>query len=674
MRVTTLANEPRRGPLAIPDAIHKEPADMAVKGQRASLRRLLQLCATYMPPGDLELIRSAYKVAEAAHRGARRKSGEAFIEHPIAVARILAELALDAHGIAAALLHDTVEDTSLTIEEVRARFGSGIADIVDGVTKFTAMESAEPGSLMPPLAAEGLAPAALDGRAARERKQRQRMETVRKLFLAMSQDPRVVLLKLADRLHNMRTLSSMSPAQRENTARETLDIFAPLAGRVGLHLVKTELEDLAFSYLEPEAYAHTVQRLSEEAERRTDWAVRMCATMQHELAARGITATVNWRVKRPYRAYHEAGESRTALSQLHDLIAFRVLVSSKDDCYKALGAIHHLWHPHDNRIRDYIANPKVNGYQSLHTGVFALDAQLAQIHIRTHEMHRAAQHGVATYWLERAATGQRVDGSVPIRAEDMLGWVTQLATWHRELKLSAAEFVATLRGDLFDEQIFVFTPKGEIRELPQGSTVLDFAYQIHTQIGDHAARARVQTNASDGTLLTMDAPITYQLKSGDVVQVVTRADIWPQAEWRDLVRTHYAREKLMRTLRAMQKGAASGDSAHRDGDGGAGAGVPLVEPLRHPGGKSAVVELARCCYPCPGDAISGVVGRGRRISIHRCRPCWPTGRPGATRRPRRCPSPGRRSSRSCTACIWRSRGRITRVSCTRSPPVRHSWV
>lgn len=558
-----------------------------------------------MPPKDRDLLRAAYRVAEAAHRGVKRKSGEPYIEHPLAVARILAELAMDAQGIAAALLHDTVEDTRLTREDIENQFGPVIASIVDGVTKFSAVEAAD----------------SLSFGGERSPKARAQVETVRKLFLAMSQDPRVVLLKLADRLHNLRTLSAMSPEQQRAKARETLDIFAPLAGRIGLHLFKTELEDLAFAYLEPEAFAHTMQRLAEETERHADWAARMCARMERELAARGIPAVVNWRVKRPYRAYSEAWESGMAVTQLHDLVAFRVLAGSKDDCYQALGVIHHLWHPHDNRIRDYIANPKVNGYQSLHTAVFALDGQLAQIHIRTHQMHRATQHGVTTYWLERAAMGRPVDGRVPVQVDEMLGWVTQLATWHRELGLSAADFVATLRGDLFDEQVFIFTPKGDIRELPEGSTVLDLAYQIHTQIGDHAAGAHIQTNSPDGLLVARDVPVSYMLQTGDVVKITTRADVWPDATWRDIARTRYAREKIAHTLHARSRTGATNDSAHRaaqdDLPRASSDTLPDATPLMHPSGKPADVELARCCYPCPGDAIAGIARRGRTVTIHR---------------------------------------------------------
>jgi GTP pyrophosphokinase len=583
------------------DQPRERPRVLAPNLQRPSLRDLLDLCARYLRPADLKLIRGAYAIADVAHAGVLRKSGEPYIEHPLAVASILAELAIDAKGIAAALLHDTVEDTSITLEQIEARFGPVIANIVDGVTKFTAVEAAD----------DSTAP-----RDGRERKLRQQTETVRKLFLALGQDPRVVLLKLADRLHNMRTMDAMPPEKREATSHETLDIYVPLAGRVGLYLIKTELEDLAFSYLEPAAYARTVSRLADERMKSAAWARRMASRMTHELAARGIHAIVTWRTKRPYRAYQEAAESGMDVALLHDLVAFRVLTMTKDQCYSALGVIHHLWHPHDDRIRDYIATPKVNGYRSLHTAVFALDGRLAQIHIRTHAMHRAAQHGVATYWLERAAQGQSVDPRQPIRLDDLPGWVSQLATWHHELGLSAADFVATLRGDLLEEQIFVFTPKGEIRELPAGSTILDLAYAIHTKIGDHAAGAWVQTNSRQGVLVAREVPVSYVLRSGDVVSVVTDPAARPVDEWRDLARTRYAREKIARTLRVLSREGAGNGAAPPGGIDGAAQDAGFA-PLRHPDGKSAHVELGRCCYPCPGDPIAGLAGRGRLVTVHR---------------------------------------------------------
>jgi len=613
MRATALNQGKSR--TSLPNGSGRDPVPLVEAAHRASLRALLALCSHYMRPADLKLVRSAYKVANAAHSGVRRRSGEAFIEHPLAVARVLAEFAIDAQGIAAALLHDTVEDTSLTLEDVREQFGDVIANIVDGVTKFSAVEltdarheldEAIPPPDVPP-----------DDRAQRDRKAREQVETVRKLFLAMGQEPRVVLLKLADRLHNLRTLEVMSRAQREAKSRETLEIFAPLAGRVGLYNIKTELEDLAFSYLHPDEFAHTQRRLREETARHAEWSRRMCERMEHELAERGINAVVIARVKRPYRAWVESQDSGMDVSLLHDLFAFRVLTLSVEMCYQALGVIHHLWHPHDDRIRDYIATPKVNGYRSLHTAVFALDGRLAQIHIRTHAMHRSAQHGVAAIWLERAALGATVDPQTPLKAEDVPTWVTQLATWHNELGLSAADFVATLRGDLLEEQIFVFTPKGDIRELPAGSTVLDLAYAIHTKVGDHAAAAWVQTNTSQGVLVAREVPIEHVLHTGDVVRVVTDADAQPAPEWLQSVRTRYAREKIARSLRVLRRAEAEAGSDRRFSEAPVEPDTVAPPPLMHPSGAPAVIELGRCCDPCPGDTIVGVVRLRRAVTIHR---------------------------------------------------------
>ncbi|HST89782.1 MAG TPA: HD domain-containing protein [Ktedonobacterales bacterium] len=585
-----------------------------------SLLALLDLCAQYMSAADLKLVRAAYETAEQAHHGVLRRSGEPFIEHPLAVARILAELAIDASGIAAALLHDTVEDTTLTLEDVRTHFGPAIAGIVDGVTKFAAVEAMDAadaslnGSAAHPQSGTATP---IDASAQRERKARERQETVRKLFLAMGEEPRVVLLKLADRLHNLRTLDSMNEVQRARTARETLEIFAPLAGRIGLYLVKGELEDRAFSFVEPHAYTQTVARLADEEMKRAAWVGRMVGRMRRELAAEGIHACVNWRLKHPYRAWREARESGMDLATLHDLIAFRVLVETKEDCYQALRVIHHLWHPHGDRIRDYIATPKANGYQSFHTAVFALDGRLAQIHIRTHRMHRAAQHGVATFWLERAALGQQVEDTAPVPVRKVLDWVTRLASWHNELGMSAAEFEATVRGDLLqEEQVFVFTPKGHIRELPDGSTVLDLAYQIHTAIGDHATGAVVQTTTTDSLIVTRQVPVDYALRRGDVVRVLTSADAGPSMTWLSIARTRYAREKIGRALRKLDIGP-NASVRREEGAPARATGAFMPRPLAHPAGGRARARLARCCDPCPGDAIAGVAGVGRAVTIHR---------------------------------------------------------
>ena len=441
---------------------------MVVRSGTDTLQGLLDLCGRYMSSADLDLLYAAYQVADAAHAGVARVSGEPFIEHPIAVATILSELAIDVVGIAAALLHDTVEDTTLTLVEVDEKFGPVVARIVDGVTKFSA-EAVELSMAADPFRetafdyAEDVtkgSPRPVDvARQGRERKLRQQSETVRKLLLAMSEEPRVALVKIADRLHNLRTMGKMLPSQREAKARETLDIYAPLAGRIGLYLIKSELEDRAFFLLDQDAYTRVEAILKKEGEIRSDWAARLCTRTEAELAAQGIQAGMNWRLKHPYRSYREAADNGMEISELHDLIAFRILVNSRDDCYQALRVIHSLGHPFSDRIRDYIAKPKDNGYQSLHTAVFAMDGRMAQFHIRTHRMHRAAQHGLATYWLEQAARGERVDEQAPIRVDQVLGWVKKLSAWHEELSLNARQYLDTVQDDFLDEQVVVTTPK-----------------------------------------------------------------------------------------------------------------------------------------------------------------------------------------------------------------------
>ena len=341
MRADALTNAQVESSLGMSDL---QTHDQPVMGESSSLSALLALCAHYMNDDDLALIREAHEVASAAHAGVKRRSGEPFIEHPIAVAAILAELALDAQGIAAALLHDTVEDTAVTLDVLRARFGPTIAAIVDGVTKFDAVEAPKGDGEIAPV--EQSPDGTIDAQAVRARKLREQAETVRKLFLAMVADPRIVLLKLADRLHNMRTMSAQTPAKREQKSRETLDLYAPLAGRIGVHVFQSELEELAFSFLMPEEYENTVKRLNAEAAKRARWAERMRERMVHELLASGIAAAVNWRIKRPYRAYLETHETGMDVAQIHDVIAFRILVSSQEQCYAALGIIHRVWQPY----------------------------------------------------------------------------------------------------------------------------------------------------------------------------------------------------------------------------------------------------------------------------------------------------------------------------------------
>ena len=588
--------------------------DQPLTAQSPSLTALLDLCSQYMNADDLSLIDEAYQVATAAHAGVKRRSGEPFIEHTIAVAGILAELAMDAQGIAAALLHDTVEDTTITLDSLREQFGSVIAAIVDGVTKFDAVEapkeSKDSKSGEAPADAPALVSATdgpVDSQAARARKLRAQAETVRKLFLAMVADPRIVLLKLADRLHNMRTMAAQTPSKREQKSRETIELYAPLAGRIGVHVFQSELEDLAFSFLMPVEYARTVKRLREEEAKRLRWAERMRERMAHELLASGIPAAVNWRVKRPYRAYLETQETGMDVAQLHDVFAFRILVNTSEQCYAALGIIHQLWHPYLERIRDYIAGPKINGYRSLHTAVFALDGRLAQMHIRTHSMHIATQHGIATTWLDRAESGERGPVTSALWLAHLPDWVSQLGRWQDELRLSASDFLEALRGEVLEDQIFIFTPKGDVRELPPGATVLDLAYQIHTDIGSHAAGAIIQRNTRQGVLTSREVGLDYVLRTGDVVRVLTSAEAMPRPDWLTIVATRTARERINRSLRSQQRassGALPGEP-------------PRPQPLLHPSGRLAQVQLARCCFPCPGDAILGVADRGSGVTIHR---------------------------------------------------------
>ncbi len=589
-----------------------------------ALKTLLDECQRYMMSSrDLELVQRAYDLAEEAHRGVARQSGEPYIEHPLAVAKILADMRADAQGIAAALLHDVVEDTRFTLDDIRAQFGPGIAAIVDGVTKFNAFESKKAARrpsapeekkaglarrmlrLITPVrdergqppaeeqvaaaeaertgAAEEAAPAAEERAGARageagetaerefpqapaaagaqlrpvleeeeRRKKRvrdsyikQQAETVRKLLLAMAEDPRVVMVKLADRLHNMRTLEAMSPAQQQAKALETREIYAPLAGRLGMGLVKTELEDLAFKYLEPRKYQWLKEQVAEKREQRREYVDRVCKILREEMSRAGIKADVSGRAKHLYSIYTKIERLGVDISEIHDLIAFRILVDTVEDCYRALGHIHMIWRPKDGRIKDYIAQPKQNGYQSLHTTVFCLDNRLAEIQIRTHEMHRTAELGVATHWYYKESGGSALP------RKEMLAWIEQLREWQKELALGATEFVETVKDDLLKDQIFVFTPKGDVKELPVGSTPIDFAYRIHSEVGDHCSGARIITDTE--RLITRMVPLDYELKNGEIVDIITNKNAHPTRDWLTFAHSKHAREKILRYLKITER-------------------------------------------------------------------------------------------------------------------------
>ena len=543
-------------------------SDESIVSPQEALEHLLAETRQYLTPRDLETIQRAYELANRAHMGVVRRSGEPFIQHPLEVALLLADMRIDADSIVAALLHDVVEDTRYTLDDLREQFGDAVANIVDGVTKFDALagkpvpqagtrelKGGPQASLGVPTISEEVEQGQ---QLARDLKRRQRSETVRKMLLAMAEDPRVVVLKLADRLHNMRTLGVMNQAQQQNKARETSEIYAPLARRLGMALVQAELEDLAFSYLEPERYARLAREVEEERCKRQPYIDQICQMLQEEMQEAGIHAEVHAWQKHLASINRKLQQSGGELSQIHDLVSFRILVDTVHDCYLALGHIHALWRPKDGRIKDFIATPKVNGYQSLHTTVFCLDNHLAEIQIRTHDMQRTADFGIASYWYlkERMIESRSGAAVAPSRlsSREMVAWIEQLRDWQRELPQNADEFVEAVKGDIFQEQIFVFTPKGEVKDMPRGSTILDIAYRIHTDIGDHCAGARIITNTDDtGRLVTRIVPLDYELKGGEIVDILVDSKVHPTRDWLSFARTTTARTKIRRYLKTYER-------------------------------------------------------------------------------------------------------------------------
>src|SRR5436305_1987569 len=531
------------------------PMHMATPPQGSTLQDLLAETSQYLTPHDMERIERAYELANRAHKGSWRRSGEAYIQHPLEVALLLAEMRIDADSITAALLHDVVEDTTYSLEDLHEQFGEAVTNIVDGVTKFDALL---PGATTSPADAEkltnqnnelALAQAEEQRRQqAKEMKRRQRSETVRKMLLAMAEDPRVVVLKLADHLHNMRTLAVMNPLQQQNKARETSEIYAPLARRLGMALVQAELEDLAFSYLEPEKYAWLAKEMQKELQKRQSYIDEVCRTLHDEMERAGIHAEVQAWQKHLASINRKLQQSGGDVGQIHDLVSFRILVNSDHDCYLALGHIHALWRPKHGRIKEFIPTPKLSGYQSLHPTVFCLDNRLAEIQIRTHDMQRTADYGIASYWYMKGR------GESRLSYHEMIAWIEQLREWQRELPQSADEFVEAVKGDIFQEQIFVFTPKGEVKDLPRGSTPLDMAYRIHTDIGDHCAGARIITNMADtGRLVTRLVPLDYELQGGEIVDIVVNRTTHPTRDWLSFARTAAARTKIRRYLKTYER-------------------------------------------------------------------------------------------------------------------------
>ncbi len=483
---------------------------------------LLEKAKKYIPDDKLRVVFDAYEFAEKAHNGQFRKSGEPFFQHPLETARFLADLRLDANALAAALLHDVVEDCNVPYADLEARFGAEVARLVDGVTKLTQTE------LMSDERSPALQLSTSDERA--------QAATLRKMLVAMAEDVRVVLIKLADRLHNMRTLKALPQERRTAIAQETLDIYAPLAHRLGIWEIKWRLEDLAFQHLNPDAYHEISKMLNSKRAERENYIENIRAALQRELDAVGIKAEVTGRPKHIYSIYKKIQtyeQLNKTVGDIYDLFALRVFVNELRDCYAALGVVHAKWHPLPGQFDDYIANPKDNLYQSLHTTILCEGANPVEVQIRTHEMHRLAEYGVAAHWLYKE--GRNAD----VRFEEKMRWLRQLLDWQRDVT-GAEEFVQSIKTDIFQNQVFVYTPMGELKELPAGATPLDFAFRIHTDLGFRCIGSKV-----NGKLVALH----YQLQNGDTVEILTSKTVrGPSLDWLNpnlgYVKTASAREKI----------------------------------------------------------------------------------------------------------------------------------
>ncbi len=620
----------------------------------ATLEQIEAQVKAYNPDADLTGLDDAFAFAVQSHAGQSRKSGEDFVNHPIEVALILAELHMDTPTLKAALLHDTVEDSDVTLEEVRERFGDEVAELVDGVTKLGRIEF------------ESLSEA--------------QSNNLRKMLIAMAKDIRVILIKLADRLHNMRTLAALPEDRRFEKARETMEIYAPLAHRLGISSIKWELEDLAFYYLEPHKFHQVSRMVAESREARQSYTAAVIDQLNDELSAVGIKARISGRPKHLYSVYQKMSQKGKDFNEIHDLIALRVIVDSVKDVYGALGTVHSIWKPMPGRFKDYVAMPKFNMYQSLHTTVIGPSGAPLEIQIRSEEMHRTAEYGVAAHW--RYKEGARGEDSF----DERLAWLRQMLEWQTELK-DPREFMEALKIDLFEEEVFVFSPKGDVISLKRGSTPIDFAYAIHTEVGNHCVGAKV-----NGAIVSLG----YELQMGDRIEILTNKNSKPSRDWLNIVKTSSAkskirnffskvtreddlihgREELAKVMRKHGLGIGSKSAekaiaavshemnyAHTDDVLAAiGAGklsakqvgtkllklmakdgeVAKVEPVteeftldkpmvaprskrRHASGggvkvkgiDDVLVRLASCCHPVPGDDIIGFVTRGRGVSVHR---------------------------------------------------------
>lgn len=588
---------------------------------------------------DLGVIERALDYAAAAHTGQKRRSGEDFVEHSIAVATLLAEQLPDTISIVAALLHDVVEDSEVRLEDIARDFGADVAHIVDGLTKI----------------------GHLTFRSSTE----EQVENYRKFLLSIAKDARVIIIKLADRLHNMRTLDALNEERRRRIATETRELYAPLAHRFGMAGVKAELEDLAFKFLEPDDYKELAVQVAAKKAVREQQILKLRTPLEYQLQQSGIERVeVTGRPKHLWSIFQKMRKRNKGFDEIYDLMAIRVIVRSVPECYHALGVIHHAWTPIAERIKDYIASPKSNGYQSLHTTIFGPGGQLFEVQIRTEEMHRTAEYGIAAHWV------YKVDGS-PDELDQHLGWFRQLLELQQDTH-SPEEFLEFLKIDLYQDEIFVFTPKGEVKRLPKGSSPIDFAFHVHTKVGERCQGAKI-----NGRI----APLHRELRNGDTVEVLTSVNAKPSRDWLSHVRTARARHKIKQWIRVEEESVSlqlgdeilnretkrrrldAPDEQRRDraaasfgledgralvvaigrGDLALGAviralypelPVDLPEPkptvmgrvldrirlgrgIRIQGVDGLMVRYAQCCQPVPGDGVVGFVTQGRGISIHK---------------------------------------------------------
>ena len=468
----------------------------------------------YRPKDDLKGLESAHRFASKYHQGQQRDSGEPYMVHPLKVAHILADMRMDLVAMQTGLLHDVVEDTSVTIEQVRKEFGNDVARCVDGVTKLTK----------------------LDFFSAEDRQ----AESFRKMLLAMVEDIRVIMVKLADRMHNMRTLGFLSPERRERVARETIEIYAPIAHRLGMGKVRGELEDLAFQYLEPDAYREIMAAMESRRHSNEEFLVEIRQTVDEELRHEGIPAKIDGRVKRPYSVFQKLRRQKITVEEVYDILALRIITDSVKNCYAALGVIHNKWRPIPGRIKDFIAIPRPNLYQSLHTSVVGPHGQTFEVQIRTEEMHRVAEEGIAAHWKYKE--GRRG----PTEDDQRMAWLRHLVEWQRDMQ-DPGEFMSTLKVDLYPEEVYTFTPRGKVLVLPRDATPIDFAYAIHSDVGHTCVGAKV-----NGRIV----PLRSGLRNGDIVEIMTQPGHQPSKDWLAFVKTSRARNKIKHVINASERKAA----------------------------------------------------------------------------------------------------------------------